>query len=120
MDENNIVLAKSKKFAVRIVNLYKYLRYTKNEYTLADQILRAGTSVGANICEAVRGFSKSDFLYKMNTALKEAYEAEFWLEVLYETEYITENEFKSIYSDCVELAKLLTVIVKSSRDFENT
>ena len=118
MDENNIVLSKSKKFAVRIVKLYKYIRYTKKEHTLADQILRSGTSVGANVCEAVRGFSKSDFLYKMNTALKEAYETEFWLEILYETKYITENEFNSIYSDCVELAKLLTAIVKSSRDVE--
>ena len=119
MDDNNIVLSKGKKFAIRIVKLYQHLRYTKKEYTLADQLLRAGTSIGANICEAVRGFSKADFSYKMNTALKEAHETQYWLELLYETGYINKVEFDSIYSDCTELSKLLTVIVKSSRDSEN-
>ena len=116
MDNNNIVLQKSKTFAIRIINLYNYLKDNKNEYVLSKQIARSGTSIGANIREAVRGFSKADFSYKMNTALKEANETEYWLELLYETGYIMENEFQSIYNDCCELSRLLTAIVKSCRN----
>lgn len=115
MDDNNIVLQKSKAFAIRIIKLYNYLRDTKKEYVLSKQIVRSGTSIGANIREAVRGFSKAAFSYKMNTALKESNETEYWLELLYETGYISESEFNSIYDDCRELLKLLTAIVKSSR-----
>lgn len=89
---------------------------SKKEYVLSKQIVRSGTSIGANIREAVRGFSKADFSYKMNTALKESNETEYWLELLYETGYISESEFTSMYNDCCELLKLLTSIVKSSRD----
>ena len=116
MDDNNLVLQKSKSFAVRIIKLYNYLRDSKKEYVLSKQIVRAGTSIGANVREAVRGFSKADFSYKMNTALKESNETEYWLELLYETGYISESEFNSIYDDCCELSKLLTAIVKSSRN----
>ena len=115
MDEKNIVLQKSKKFAIRIIRLYVYLKDEKREYVLSNQIVRAGTSIGANISEAIRGFSKADFSFKMNTALKEANETQYWLELLYETDFLSQEEFKSLYDDCCELSKILTVIVKSSR-----
>ncbi len=114
MKENNIVVTKSKNFAIRIIRLYQYLTAEKNEYVLSKQILRCGTSIGANIKEAVRGQSKADFSSKMNIALKEASEVEYWLELLYETDYITQNQFISINNDITELLKLLTSIVKSS------
>ena len=116
MDDNNIVLTKSKKFAVRIIKLYVYLKDEKKEYILSKQIARSGTSIGANIREAVRGFSKADFSFKMNTALKEANETEYWLDLLYETDFLSKEEFDSLYNDCCELSKIITVIVKSSRD----
>lgn len=113
--KNNIVADKSKLFAIRIIRLYKYLRNTKREYYLSKQLVRSGTSIGANIREAIISFSNADFIYKMNTALKEACETEYWLELLHETDYITDAEFNSIYKDCNELAKLLTAIVKTSK-----
>ena len=118
MDNDNIVLQKSKDFAIRIIKLYNYLQDNKNEYVLSKQVVRSGTSIGANIREAVRGFSRADFSYKMNIALKESNETEYWLELLHETGYIKENEFQSLYNDCCELSKLLTAIVKSSRSFD--
>lgn len=113
--KNNIVADKSKLFAIRIIRLYKYLRNNKREYYLSKQLVRSGTSIGANIREAIISFSNADFIYKMNTALKEACETEYWLELLHETDFITDTEFKSIYKDCNELAKLLTAIVKTSK-----
>ena len=115
MLKDNPILIKSKAFAIRIVKLRKYLRYVQKEFDISAQIVRSGTSIGANVREAVISFSKADFLYKMNLALKEAYETEYWLEILHETDYITDAEFKSIYADCNELARLLTAIVKTSR-----
>jgi len=106
---------KSKIFAIRIVRLYKYLCDSKREYILSKQLLRSGTSIGANVKEAIRGQSKADFAAKMNIALKEASETEYWLDLLYETEYINETEYNSIICDCVELIKLLTSIVKTSK-----
>ena len=111
----NIIESKSFEFAIRIVNLYKYLSAEKQEYVLSKQLLKSGTSIGANIREAIISFSNADFIYKMNTALKEACETEYWLELLHETDFITDTEFKSIYKDCNELAKLLTAIVKTSK-----
>lgn len=115
MDDNNVVMCKSKAFAVRIIKLSLYLQEVKKEYILSKQIVRSGTSIGANIKEAVRGFSKADFLYKMNIALKESCETEYWLELLHETDYMTDAEFKSICDDCQEISKLLTAIVKTSK-----
>lgn len=108
------VVSKSKAFAIRIVKLYKYLTTTKNEYILSKQVLRSGTSIGANVKEAERGQSKADFAAKMNIALKEASETEYWLEILTETEYISEQESNSILKECRELIALLTSIVKTS------
>ena len=111
----NAVKEKSKKFAVRIVRLYQYLNEEKREFVLSKQLLRSGTSVGANAHEALQGQSKEDFTAKMSIALKEASETEYWLELLFETEYLSEAQYTSIIADCKELVKLLTAIVKTSR-----
>lgn len=113
--ENNIVFEKSKAFAIRIVKLYKHLNQSKNEYVMSKQLLRSGTSIGANIAEAKCGISKKDFLAKMYIAFKECSETKYWLELLYSTEYLTEAEYNSIIVDCEELLKLLTAITKTAK-----
>ena len=112
---DSIVKEKSKKYAVRIVRLYQYLSEGKREYVLSKQILRSGTSIGANIREALNGQSKADFTAKMSIALKEASETEYWLELLHETGYLSEEEYTSIRNESKELLKMLTSIVKTSR-----
>ena len=112
--EENIIAVKSKAFALRCIRLYKYLSKEHNEFVLSKQMLRSGTSIGANVKEAIRGQSKADFGAKMNIALKEASENEYWLELLYESDYINIHEFESIIHDCRELLKILTSIVKST------
>ncbi len=113
MKANNIIVTKSKAFALRVINLNKYLCNEKKEYVLSKQLLKSGTSIGANVKEAIRGQSKPDFYSKMNIALKEASETEYWLELLVESSYINETEFNSIYADCQELIKILTAITKT-------
>ena len=113
--KDNVVRDKSKAFAIRIVRMYQHLTDNKKEFIISKQLLRSGTSVGANIKEALRGQSKADFSAKMNIALKEISETEYWLEILHETDYINETQFKSIYDDCQELLKILHSIVKTSR-----
>ena len=115
MKAENPVVYKSKSFAVRIVRLYQYLCEEKKEFVLSKQLLRSGTSIGANIKEAIHGESKNDFAHKMNISLKEASETEYWLELLFETGYLTKPQFESMVADCTELIKLLTSIIKSSR-----
>ncbi len=114
MKKNNIILEKSKRFAVRIVRMYKYLCDEKREFVLSKQVLRSGTSIGANVAEATRGYSKQDFMAKIGIALKETSETEYWLELLYETDYITERQFNDILSDCKELIRILTAILNTS------
>lgn len=116
--EDNIIIDRTKKFAIRIINLYKHLtiKATNKEYVLSKQALRSGTSIGANVKEAIRGQSKADFRAKMNIALKEASETEYWLELLHETEYIGENSYESIINDNREIIKILTKIVKNSTE----
>lgn len=109
----NTAKYKSKKFAVRIVNLYKYLCNEKNEFILSKQILRSGTSIGANIAEAECGSSKKDFLNKIYIALKECVETIYWLDLLFETEYLKETEYSSIKNDCEELRKMLSSTTKT-------
>ena len=109
----NIIVTKSKAFAIRIIKLSKWLNDNKKEYVLSKQVLKSGTSIGANIKEAIRGQSKADFYAKMNIALKEASETEYWLEILNETDYIDKTLFESIYSDCTELIKILISITKT-------
>ena len=110
----NIIESKSFKFAVRIVNLYKHLTENKKEFVLSKQILRSGTSIGANVSEAEKGQSKSDFNAKMNIALKEANETEYWLRLLYETDYISEKEFNSIGPEVKEIIAILVAICKKT------
>ena len=111
--EDNIIAIKSYKFAVRCVNLYKYLCEQKHDYVIGKQLLRSGTSIGANIKEAIRGISKAEFRAKMSISLKEASESEFWIELLRDTEYITKEEAESLLNDCGELLRLLMSIVKT-------
>lgn len=112
---DNVVEKKSFDFAVRIVKLCKYLSEEKKEYVLSKQLIRSGTSIGANICEAQQGQSKADFVSKMSIALKEASETKYWLRLLRATEYLSEKEQDSILADCVEIEKILVSIVKSSK-----
>ncbi|MFI3320937.1 MAG: four helix bundle protein [Rikenellaceae bacterium] len=112
----NVIVDKSKLFAIRIIRLYQYLNNEKQEYVLSKQLLRSGTSIGANVKEAIRGQSKADFVAKMNISLKEASETEYWLELLLETDYINNQQFDSIYLDNQELIKLLISIIKSSKN----
>ena len=113
MKTENIIVNKSKQFALRIIELNKYMVNEKKEYVLSNQILRSGTSIGANVKEAIRGQSKADFYAKLNIALKEASETEYWLELLVESKYITQSQFDSIYSDCQEILKILMAITKT-------
>ena len=116
MKEENVIAQKSKAFALRIIKLYKFLCDEKNEYVLSKQILKSGTSIGANVREAMCGQSRADFYAKMNISLKEASETEYWLELLYESEYIEKAPFESIYSDCKELIRILTAITKTQKN----
>ena len=111
----NIIETKSFAFAVRIVNLYKHLNETKKEFVLSNQLLRSGTSIGANVAEAEQAQSTPDFVSKMSIALKEASETKYWIRLLASTNYLTEAETASILNDCVELEKILVSIVKSSK-----
>ena len=112
----NIVFDKSKKFALRIINAYKYLCDEKKEYILSKQLLRCGTSIGANIAEAECAISKKDFLAKMYIAFKECSETKYWLELLYLSDYFSKEEYDSLYSDSEELFKLLSSITKTMKE----
>ena len=113
--KDNVLKDKSFKFAVRIVNLYKYLCDEKKEFVLSKQILRSGTSVGAIIREAEHSESKMDFIHKLAIAQKESNETVYWLELLKETEYISINEFESINPNAIEILKLITSIIKTTK-----
>ena len=112
----NVVEEKSFQLAIRIVRLYQYLRSKKKEFVLSKQLLRSGTSIGANVAEAQQAQSRADFLSKINIALKEAAETEYWLRLLRATDYMAEKEFRSIYDDCEQVKKLLVSIVKSTKE----
>jgi four helix bundle protein len=107
-----IIKEKSFEFAVRIINLYKYLAETKKEYIISKQILRSGTSIGANVEEAIGGVSRPDFKNKLSTAYKEARETHYWLRLLERTKYIDRKMFVSFESDCTEILKILYTIIK--------
>ena len=104
---------KSFLFAVRIVKLCKLLRTERKEYTLSNQLLKSGTSIGANVSEAQHAQSRADFLSKLNIALKETTETKYWLRLLQATDYLHEVEFESIFADCSELEKILVASVKT-------
>ena len=112
--DKNAAVEKSFDFAVRTVNLYKYLIREHKEFVLAKQLLRCGTSIGANIAEAQRGQSRADFAAKMNIALKEANETLYWLKLLYRTDYLTKAQYESIEADAQELQRLLISICRTA------
>ena len=103
-------------YAVRIVKLSKYLREMHGEYTLSKQLLRCGTSIGANVAEAQQAQSKSDFVHKMSIALKEAVETNYWLRLLHATDYLSSQAFDSMSLDCTALEKMLTAIIKTAKN----
>ena len=113
--KDNVILEKTMNFAIRIVNSYKYLSSEKNEYILSKQLLRSGTSIGANAHEANNGQSEKDFLAKMYIAFKEASETEYWLNLLVKTDYFTVEQGNSLLNDCIEIKKILTSIIKSKK-----
>ncbi len=115
MKNDNPIVDKSKLFAIRIIKLYQFLKERKNERVLSQQLLRSGTSIGANVKEAVYGQSKSDFIAKMSIALKEASETQYWLELLVATNFLTLKQFDDINADCCELVRLLTKIVTTAK-----
>ena len=106
---------KSLAFAVRVVNVCRYLRDEKKEYILSKQLLKSGTAIGALVREAVQAERTPDFIHKLAIALKEANETEYWLELLYKTKYFDKTAFLSLQADAVELLKLLTSIIKSTK-----
>lgn len=115
IEMNNIIEEKSFEFAVRIVNLYKYLTNEKKEFILAKQLLRSGTGIGANIAEAERAQSKADFISKISIALKEANETAYWLKLLYRTDYMDVKQFESMYKDLDEIISILVAICNTSK-----
>ena len=112
---DNVIENKSFHFAIRIVNLYKYLCSEKKEFVLSKQILKSGTSIGANVAEAQQAQSRADFIAKLGIALKEATETKYWLRLLNATDYLSDLNFESVFADCVELEKLLVSILKSTK-----
>lgn len=113
---DNVIENKSFQFAIRIVRLYEFLCEEKKEYILSKQLLRAGTSIGANVTESQQAQSKPDFVSKISIALKEASETKYWIKLLGATEYLSENQTKSILDDCVEIEKILVTILKSAKN----
>lgn len=114
MPTQSIVQERSEQFAIRIVKMYQYLSESRHERTISKQVLRSGTSIGANITEALNGISRKDFLAKMYIALKECKETSYWLKLLHKTGYMSEAEYASIEADCTELGKMLRSITKTT------
>lgn len=111
----NLTYEKALAFAVRIVNLYKFLIAEKKEFVISKQLLRSGTSIGANISEAISAESKPDFIHKFAISRKEANETIFWLTLLHETEYLSDNQFSSLIADCLEIRKMLTSTILTTK-----
>ncbi len=114
-NKENPLRDKSYKFALRTVKLYKHLSEDKKEFVLSKQILRSGTSIGANIAEGSQAQSKPDFIHKLSIALKEAFETDYWLCLLRDGEFITEKQSESLIIDCNELQKILTSSIKTAK-----
>ncbi len=116
---NSIVADKSKAFAIRVVGMARYLQKEKGEFVLSKQVLKSGTSIGANVRESKNAESKLDFIHKLEIALKESDETEYWLDILYETNYIPQSIYDSMLTDNKELTALLTSIIKTSKSSIN-
>ena len=110
-----VIEKKSFRFAVRIVKLCTYLQNEKKEYTLSKQLLRSGTSIGANVTESQQAQSRVDFINKLSIALKEAAESDYWIRLLYATKYLSKEEYDSIINDCKELERMLSSIIKTTK-----
>ena len=115
MKGNNIIVDKSFDFAVSIINLYKFLQEQKKEFIISKQIIRSGTSIGANVREAINAQSRSDFIHKLYIAQKECDETCYWIELLHKTEYINEDEYKSVHDDCISLLKVIRSIILTTK-----
>ena len=113
LKKDNLIVDKSKVFALRVIELYKFLTSEKKEFVLSKQLLRSGTSIGANVRESIRAQSTADFYAKLTISLKEAEETAYWLELLNESGYIDNDMFKSLYSNCEELIRILVKILKN-------
>lgn len=114
--KDNIIQSKSYAFALRIVKLHRFLSQ-KNEFTLGKQVLRSGTSIGANVVEAIQAESRADFIHKLAIALKEANETHYWLNLLKDSEILCNDEnTQSLINDCIEIIKLLTTIIKMTKN----
>ena len=112
MNGSNIVKDKAERFAIRIVKCSRYIRDKQREYSLADQLLRSGTSIGANLSEAEFAQSKADFITKLSISLKEAAETKFWLKLLHETDLLEDKMFYSMYTDVKDIISLLVTILR--------
>ena len=113
---DNIVKEKSFRFSLRIVKLCNYLQETKREHVMTKQLLRCGTSIGANVVESEHAQSRADFVSKLNIALKEAAETDYWLRLFHESGYLNDAEFCSVFADCKEMERLLASIVKTAKE----
>ena len=111
----NVLRGKSYPFALRVVNLYKYLTTEKKEFILSKQVLRSGTSIGANIVEANQAQSKLDFIHKLSISLKESFETQYWLDLLRDSDYLEARQAESLITDCCELQKILTASIKTAK-----
>jgi four helix bundle protein len=115
MKSENPIQIKSYQFALRVIKLYKYLIEEKKEFILSKQILRSGTSIGANVEEAIGGQSKADFIAKLQIALKESRETHYWIRLLIDSNYLDKKSGNSVLKNCEEILKLLSSILKSSK-----
>jgi four helix bundle protein len=113
--KENVIKTKSFAFALRVIKLYQYLQVEKKEYILGKQLMRSGTSIGAMVREAEQAESKLDFIHKLAIAQKEANEAEYWIELLYQLGYLDKQQYESVFQDITEIRKLLTSIIKTSK-----
>ena len=111
--ENSIAYEKSRQFAIRVICLYKHLTEDRHEYVMSKQLLRSGTSIGANLAEARRAISRADFLAKVYIALKECSETDYWLDILHETSFISDPEYFSLHSSCEEIIRILTATTRT-------
>ena len=119
-DSENILLVKSKSFAIRIIRLYQFLSLEKKEFVLSKQLLRSGTSIGANIAESMNAQSRADFVSKLSISLKEATETKYWLELLHEFDHISDNQFDSIVNDLNIILGTLVNTIKSTKQKEGS
>ena len=116
MSQDSVILSKSLQFAARIFKLYQYLTKEKHETVISKQIIRSGTSIGANANEAIYGVSKSDFIAKLQISLKETAETEYWLRLLVMSEYLSEPEGQSMIADCLEIKRILVSTLKTAKE----